>query len=356
MAVFDKKITGSGKLTYRARVRLKGHPPLSKTFDRLSDARRWAHKVETEIRSGRAFSRFEAEKHTIAELIDRYLAEILHKKSPAMREVEKWHLLWWRKELGPYLLSDLNTAMIIECRSKLENGKVARGTKRSPTTCNRYISTLRYVFTIAERDWEWIDHNPVKKVVKLKEPGGKIRYLDDDERERLLAECQTSKSPYLYTIVLIAVSTGMRRNEILTLTWRQVNFVQKCIILETTKNGRARRVPIQGSAYEVLREFARVRRLDTELLFPRDNDPTQHAIIREAWRQAVKRAGIKKFRFHDLRHTAASYFAMSGATTRDLCDIFGWQTMQMAMRYAHLSESHTGELAAKMSEKFMIGR
>jgi len=114
MAVFDKNVTESGKITHRARVRLKGHPPLSKTFDRLSDARRWAHKTETEIRSGRAFSRFEAEKHTIAELIDRYLVDVSHKKSPAMQKIGLVHLHWWLKKIGAYFLSDLSTAMIIE--------------------------------------------------------------------------------------------------------------------------------------------------------------------------------------------------------------------------------------------------
>ena len=76
--------------------------------------------------------------------------------------------------------------------------------------------------------------------------------------------------------------------------------------------------------------------------------------MRSAWQRARDRAGLKDFRFHDLRHTAASYFAMSGASARDLCDIFGWKTMQMAMRYAHLSETHTAKIAEKMNDTFIL--
>ena len=355
MAVFEKRTTSKGMITYRVKIRVRGRPPLSKTFDRLTDARRWASKVETEITQGKYFSRIEAEKHTISELIDRYLIEVFPKKSFSMQEIEAGHLNWWREQLGVYFLSDISTALLIQCRSKLERGITKQGVLRSASTCNRYIATLRYMFTIAERDWEWIENNPVKKVVKLKEPRGTVRYLDEDEKERLLDECLKSRSPYLYLVVLIAMSTGMRLNEILTLTWRQVHFIQKCIILEKTKNGRPRRVPLQGLAYEKLREFSRIRRLDTDLLFPKQGDSQNPAYIRDGWLLAVERARIKNFRFHDLRHTAASYFAMAGATARDLCDIFGWQTIQMAMRYAHLSDSHTSELAARMSEKFISG-
>jgi integrase len=356
MAVFEKRTTSKGNVTYRAKVRIKGRPAQSKTFARLSDARRWAQKIESEIHHGKYLSRYEADKHTVSELIDRYLLEIFPKKSPGMQEIEEAHLRWWKKEIGVYYLSDINTALLIQCRFKLENGKVQGGKKRSPTTCNRYIATLRYLFTIAERDWEWIEFNPVKKVVKLKEPPGVVRFLDDDERERLLNESKKSKCDYLYLVVLLAMTTGMRLGEIMTLTWRQVQFIQKCIILEKTKNGRPRRVPLQGIAFDELRNFSRIRRLDTDLLFPRKSDPQKPASVYTGWLLTLERACVTNFRFHDLRHTAASYFAMTGATARDLCDIFGWQTMQMAMRYAHLSESHTGELAARMSEKFMIGR
>jgi len=351
MAVFEKRTASDGTISYRARVRVKGHPAQSKTFDRLTDARAWARRIELEIQEGRACPA--AGRHTFGELVDRYLCEFLPKKSEAMQEVQAYHLRWWKKQMGSYLLSDITPALIIEHRAKLELGKVHGGTTRCPATCNRYMAALRHMFSIAVRDWEWMQDNPAKRVTTLREPRGRVRCLNDDERERLLEASKQSRSPYLYPVVILALSTGMRFNEILTLTWSQISFADRAIALLKTKNGKPRRVPLEGEALEILKAYSRVRRLGTDLLFPGRKDPKRPADIHDAWDNAVARAGLENFRFHDLRHTAASYYAMSGAAARDLCDIFGWQTMQMAMRYAHLFDSHTSELAAKMNEKFL---
>ena len=353
MAVFEERNGKDGSIKYRAKVRIKGHPALSNTFRRLTDAKRWAQKIETEIQEGSYLPKAQARKYTLAELIDRFLAESLPSKSAAMQEIQTPQLRWWKKQIGPYLLSDITPALIIEQRSKLERGTVQGGNTRSLSSCNRYVAALRHAFTIASRDWEWMQDNPAKRVVKLGEPSGRIRCLDSGERQRLLTACKASRSPFLFPIVLIALSNGMRYNEIRTLTWKQISFSEGVILLFQTKNKRPRRVPLQGEALRVLKEHSKVRRIDTDLLFPSPTNPKTPADIRDAWDHAVIGAKLESFRFHDLRHTAASYYAMSGATARDLCDIFGWETMQMAMRYAHLFDSHTTELAARMSEKFL---
>jgi integrase len=148
----------------------------------------------------------------------------------------------------------------------------------------------------------------------------------------------------------------MRLNEIKTLEWSQVKWAEGVLILYKTKNGRPRRVPLQGQAFIELRSYSKVRRIDSKLVFPSLNDSKRPTDIRWAWEKALEKAEILDFRFHDLRHTAASYFAMSGASARDLCEIFGWETMQMAMRYAHLFDSHTVEIAGRMSERFIEGK
>lgn len=322
MAAIEKRTTESGVVTYRAKIRIKGHPPVSKTFNRLTDAKRWAHKTENELQEGSYLP--QARKHTLGDLIDRYLEESLPKKSEAMQEIQRPQLRWWKKQLGLYLLTDITPALIIEQRAKLEKGKVQGNISRSPSTCNRYIAALRHAFTVAVRDWEWTNDNPAKRVVKLKEPPGRIRCLDNDELQRLFKASQQSKSPYLCLVVRIALSTGMRLNEILSLSWKQVSFSDAVIILYKTKNKRPRRVPLQGEALQTLKEHSRVRRIDTDLVFPSHSNPKKPADIRDAWDYAVERTRLDDFRFHDLRHTAASYFAMSGAAARDLCDIFGW--------------------------------
>jgi len=206
-----------------AKVRIKGHPFLSKTFARLSDAKRWAKKTETEVLDGIYFPQKRENKHTVAELIDRYLLEILPRKSRAMQLTQERQLLWWKKQLGPYLLSNITPALIIEQRGILERAVIQGGVTRSPSTCNRYVAALRHALTIAHRDWQWMYDNPARKVVKLKEPRGRIRCLNDDERDRLLEACRVNSCPYIYDVVLLGLSTGMRSNEIRSLRWRQVD-------------------------------------------------------------------------------------------------------------------------------------
>ena len=154
MAVFEKRTSGDGTVTYRAKIRIKGYPAQSKTFDRLTDARRWASRIQAEIQEGRACPKAAAAKHTLGDLIDRYIREFLPKKSEAMQEVQAHHLRWWKKQMGVYLLSDITPALIIEHRAKLEQGKVHGGSTRCPATCNRYVAALRHAFSIAVRDWE----------------------------------------------------------------------------------------------------------------------------------------------------------------------------------------------------------
>jgi integrase len=168
----------------------------------------------------------------------------------------------------------------------------------------------------------WIKENPLNFVSKLKEPNGRIRYLSDEERENLLIACQDSKNPYLHTIVILALSTGMRLGEILNLPWSNVDFKHQRIILEETKNGERRQVPLKGKALELLQQLQNQHILCSKLLFPSKyyfNKPTD---IRSAWENALKRASIKNFRFHDLRHSCASYLAMNGCSIVEIAVVF----------------------------------
>jgi integrase len=355
MAVFEKRTSQNGALSYRVKVRIKGYPTQSKTFRRLTDARRWAKQTEVAIIEGRHFPKREAQKHTLNDAINRYRETFLPKKGLAMQDAQGRQLRWWAKELGVYLLADITPALISQARDKLMSQTIANGRKRSPTTGNRYIAAIGHLFSVAAREWQWIDDNPVLRIRRFKEPSGRTRFLNEEEKIRLFTECKASNCPYLYLIVLIAISTGMRYNEILTLTWQQINFPDQSLLLHKTKNEESRRVPIQGEALKELQLHAETKQPGTDLVFPSTKKPHIAYDIHSAWKAARKRARLDDFRFHDLRHTAASYYAMSGATARDLCDIFGWKKMQMAMRYAHLFESHTNELAAKMNEKFISG-
>jgi integrase len=187
-------------------------------------------------------------------------------------------------------------------------------------------------------------------VSKEKESPGRVRYLDDDERARLLDACRASALPSLHLVVLLALTTGMRRGEILGLRWQDVDLERRVAVLHNTKNGDRRSVPIVPEVADLLREHGRVRRLDSDRLFPgNDGRPVD---IDAAWYAALDAAKIKDFRFHDLRHTAASYLAMSGATVPELAAVLGHRSLQMVRRYAHLSDQHVGAVVERMARRF----
>ncbi len=349
MANIEKRTTKDGKTTYRAKVRLKGFPPQSATFERLTDAKKWGQQTESAIREGRYFKTAEAKRHTFGELVDRYVRDVLPTK-PKIQQAQTTQLHWWKEQLGHYTLADVTPAKIAECRDQLAKGKTYRGKQRSPSTVVRYMAALSHAFTIAVKEWGWLDDSPMRKVAKPKEPRGRVRFLDDDERKRLLKACEESSSRDLYPAVVLALSTGARKMEIMGLRWRDVDLKRNVIVLHDTKNGERRVLPLAGVALEQMRGRSKVRRIDSDLVFP-GLDPTEPIDLRAPWEAALKQAEIEDFRWHDLRHSAASYLAMNGASLAEIAEILGHKTLQMVKRYAHLSEAHTARVVAEMNKK-----
>jgi integrase len=353
MAYIQERTTKDGKKRYRVQVRLKGFPVQTETFERKTDAKKWAQQTESAIQEGRHFKTTASKKHTLGDMIDRYIELILPTK-PKSQEVQEGQLKWWKFEVGAYTLCDVTPAMIGECRDKLLQGKTNKGTLRTPATGVRYLAALSHAFSVAVNEWGWLDDNPVRKVKKPVEPRGRVRFLSEEERPALLAACRQSHNKSLYTIVVLALSSGMRYSEIMTLTWKDVDLVRSCIILQETKNGERRNVPIAGHALDLLKEHSKIRCLGTPLLFPGGNSKSPMD-LRKSWKHALEKAQISDFRFHDLRHSAASYLAMNGATTVDIADVLGHKTLAMVKRYSHLSEQHTSKVVASMNEKIFGG-
>ena len=355
MASIEKRTLKDGTTKYRVKVRLKGYPTQTATFQRITDAKKWVQHTEAAIREGRHFKTAEAKKHTFVELADRYIKEVLPTK-PKSAAKQKAQLTWWSNELGGYLLSDVTPALISEAKTKLLHGETYRHTPRKPQTVNRYLAVLSHCFTYAVKEWGWMDDSPTRKVKKYTEARGRVRFLSDDERERLLMVCKKSTDPLLYPIVVLAIATGMRHGEIVNLNWKDVDLGGGFVTLHDTKNSERRRVPVTGFALETLKKYSRVRRLETDLVFPRETKVRGETVYkpyvaRYAWLRALERAEIEDFTFHDLRHTAASYLAMNGATLAEIAEILGHKTLAMVQRYAHLSEGHTKKVVQSMNSK-----
>lgn len=351
MANIEKRVTDDGKVSFRVKVRIKGFPVQSATFERKTDANKWAQATESAIRENRHFKTSEAKRHTLAELIERYVKDVLPTKPKNARDQLR-QFEWWKSEIGSYALADVTPSLIAQNRDKLINELTHHGKRRSPATVNRYMAALSVAFTTAVKEWGWIENNPLLKVSKPKESRGRVRFLSEDEREALLKACKESINLYLYPVVVLALSTGMRQGEIMGLTWDVVDLPHGRAVLHDTKNGERRPVAITGHALELIKELNKIRRIDSKLLFPSKDKAIQKPMdLRSPWETAVKKAGLENFHFHDLRHTAASYFAMNGASLAEIAEILGHKTLQMVRRYAHFSTGHTASVVASMNKK-----
>ena len=348
MATITKRLTAEDKPYYTVQIRLKGYPAQTATFPRLTDAKKWVLVTEAAIKEGRHFKTAEAKKHSFSDLVDRYIKVELPKYNEKEQRERKSKLLWWKDKLGVYSLADITPPLIVECRDLLAESL-------SPATVVRYLAALSIVFTVAVNEWEWVQENPAKKVKRPTEPDGRVRFLDDDERQRLLVACKESSSEWLYMCVILALSSGMRKAELMGLKWPDVNLKDGYLILHKTKNGTRRRVPLSGLALTLLKEHNKIRRLDTPLLFPSERNPQQPIDLRSAFEYAKERAEIKEFHWHDLRHCTASYLAMNGASLAEIAEVLGHKTLSMVKRYAHLSDGHVSNVVASMNAKIFGG-
>ncbi len=202
-----------------------------------------------------------------------------------------------------------------------------------PATVNREVTVIKHMLKRAVA-WEYLSANPAAGIRALKEPSGRTRFLSLEEIDRLLAACDRAQlRHYLRPFVVVALNSGMRRNEILSLTRRTIDWSNRLITLEATKNGEVRHVYLNDAGFEALRSLP--ARLDGDQLFP--FGPNQ---ISMALRRALKAAGIEDCRLHDLRHTFASYQAMNGIQGRGLQALLGHKDNRMTMRYSHLSDAY----------------
>jgi integrase len=209
----------------------------------------------------------------------------------------------------------------------------------STATVNRDLALIRHLLRLAHEEWNAI--SAVPRIRLEKEPQGRLRWLAPEEATRLLAKCRESRNPDLADLVEFCMFTGLRRGEALGLTWHCVDRSRGVILLEVTKSGKRREVPLNSHADAVL-----VRR------GPEDSGAVFGAAswyaFRDYWHAAVAKAGIGNFRFHDLRHTFASWAVQRGAALQEVKDLLGHSSLAMVLRYAHLSPEHLRKAVARL--------
>ena len=223
---------------------------------------------------------------------------------------------------------------------------------RSGATINRYLATLSHMFTVAHKEWRLVSHNPVREISKKKEARGRVRFLSDAERDALLAACAKSDWQPLHTLVLLAISTGARRGELIRLKWTDVDLKTARATVHETKNGDPRVLPLVGKALAALRELKLQGSGRSEWVFAQPSGfPGPYESFDGIWYTALEAAGITNFHFHDLRHTCASYLASQGASLIEIADTLGHRSLQMVRRYAHLTQSHKVAAIERMAKE-----
>jgi integrase len=338
-----------GTEVFHAEVRMRGHDKQRQSFRTKTQAKKWIQDTEAAIRDGRYKSISAARKHTVGDLIDRFIQQCIP-PHPLYYPKKVQLLLRWKKELGARLLRDLSSSSIAEVRDKLLAEVTPKKKIRSPSTVNRYMAIFSKALSVASKEWEWMDDNPMRKVKKLKEARSRDRCLSFNEKEKLIQACRNSSNPHLYHIVSIALLTGMRYGEIVKLKWQDINFDERYATLQETKNGDRRVIPFTDEVMHIFLTSPNYGDMPEALVFKsRRLLATKHGIsIRKSFATALKEAGIKNFVFHMLRHTAATDLANQGANEGDLQEIFGWKTRRMASVYCHRSIDRKRSLLEKL--------
>lgn len=336
-----------GQTVYRVKVRRKGAQPLSATFPSKTLAKEWGNKIETEIKENTYFPTIQAQKHTLNEVIELYIEKLQHEPNSQKTTISE--LNRWGNLIGNFNLIQITPAKIRNTLKEIGNMKTPTGKSKSAGTLNRNLAVLSSALTFAKKELGWIQNNPAFNVSKLPEPKGRVRFLSDDERNRLLEAVKKAANPFLYPAVMVAISTGARRGEILSLRWEDIDFKRGWIVLQKTKNGDRRGIPLKQKALNAMRNLYEKRHSD-EFVFPNKTN-SGNFDIRRSWEKALKQANIENFRFHDLRHTFASYMLMNGTPIVGLADMLGHKTLQMVKRYAHLADKYKSDAVENMNKK-----
>ena len=328
---------------WQARVTRKGHIPEVRTFDAFDDSAKWARAVEAEIDRGIFISIRAAERTTLADVLLRYAAEVSPTKRAAKDDAAKLGFLA-RQKVSKYSLANLTPQALALYRDQ-------RLAKVSAGTALRDLAVIRSVINHARREWGYAIDNPVEKVRLPPAPRHRERVLSDAEEVRLLEVLtvgnlreddgrfsKSTRNPWVKPLVIVAIESAMRRGELLSLTWENVDLKRRVAFLPKTKNGHPRYVPLSRRGAETL--AALPRSIDGRVF------PIARWTVEQVFEGACKRAGLADLRFHDLRHTACSRLARKVPNVIELAAITGHSNVGMLKRYYHVSPDYLAEKIA----------
>jgi len=340
VATIDRRKTRDGQDRWRVRIRRRGITE-TESFSSHSEADQWACDVEQAIDKGLWNEGDRGGVFTVGWLLDRYLV-FRRPNRDAWRQLE-----WWRRHLGSEAAVHVRRPRILRLRRQLAQEETRSGRHRSPATVNRYMAALSGFFSWALKS-DHLDVHPMKGIEPLAEGSARLRCLSDEERESLIRVCRETGGLRLQTLVVLALSTGARRGELLRLRWSDLDSANRQVVIHGTGRLKTRTLPLPAPAFELLARLSKVRRIDRNEVFAEPDGRVRFP--RAAWRAALETAAIRDCRFHDLRHSAASYLAQSGASLPEIAEILGNRTLEGVRRYSHLTVNHTPAALGRMHD------
>lgn len=372
MATIVKK----GPYQYQAQIRKKGYPDVYKTFEKKKDAVDFAAQIESEMIRGKYINRNEADSTTLYEALDRYEREVSIRKKGY--ETEKWRIgAWKRHRLANTALSNLRSSDFAKYRDeRLLDGK-------SASTIRNDLALISHLFTIAIQEWNIPLINPTSGVRKPQENNDRSRLFQKDEESRILNAIKEASiqahwraNPWIEPIVIFAIETSMRMDEILSLDWSNIDLINYTATAIDTKNDETKVVPLSEKAVEILKNLPKIcsnkvinintANIKSPAILENQVFKTTNDALDQSWRRAIKRARktyeqeqiklgksqteiindklLTDFHFHDLRHEAITRLA-SIFELHELMKITGHKSSRMLARYYHPKAS---DLAKKL--------
>ena len=309
---------------WQGRVAITGHPEQVKSFDTEAEAYAWGAQVAQQVKEGGYAA---PDQTTLQGALKRYQLEVSAQKKGAAKEASVLRGVAAHR-LAALQLTKIKGADIAAYRDDMKSKGYA------PATIARHLAVLSDLFNTARREWSVAMANPVEMVKKPVIRNARNRRISADELERIVA---ATESPELRTVVLLAVASCMRRSEIASLLWRDIDLKRRVGILNDTKNGESREVPLSSKAIELLQSLP--RRIDGRVFGLAADSITR------AFDRACRRAGIQDARVHDLRHEGVSRLFELGLNPMEVAAVSGHKTLQMLKRYTHLKAE---DLARKL--------
>jgi integrase len=285
------------------------------------------HKVMVQLAEGQWFPPDAGAEKTVRDLLERYLREhSAPNKAPTTHRCDQSRAQRLIRTFGDLTLKEIRPSLLAAYKA------TRRAEGAAAKTINHDLTLLGHAFQFAVKEWEWVAENPVQKVSKEKVRNLIERWLTAEEERRLLA----ASPGWLQEIILFAINTGFRQSEILNLQWGQVDLFRRTITLLEQKNGGRDTLPVNATTLDVLKARANVRSRTTDYVFYNGAGNRRDARdLLRAFYPAMKQADVRRFRFHDLRHTFATRLVQAGADIYTVQKLGRWKTISMVQRYAH---------------------